>query len=100
MTVNKGTGWFEVSKEGLAQILERKGRSFAVLELLQNSWDQTTKVITCDLRTAGKGLARLVVEDDDPQGFMDMSHAWTLFAASNKKTDPNKRGRFNLGEKL
>lgn len=96
----KDTGWFAVSKEGLAQILERKGRSFAVLELLQNSWDQTTKVVTCELHSAGKGLARLIVEDDDPNGFSDMSHAWTLFASSNKKGDPNKRGRFNLGEKL
>jgi hypothetical protein len=96
----KDTGWFEVSKEGLAQILERKGRSFAVLELLQNSWDQTTKLITCELHVEGRGLARLIVEDDDPNGFQDMSHAWTIFAASNKKGDIHKRGRFNLGEKL
>ncbi len=35
-----------------------------------------------------------------PEGFKDLSHAFTLFADSNKKADPGKRGRFNLGEKL
>src|SRR5208337_921051 len=29
-----------------------------------------------------------------------LAHAWTLFASSDKKTNPEKRGRFNLGEKL
>ncbi len=30
--------WFEVAKEGLARLLERRGKHFAVLELLQNAW--------------------------------------------------------------
>src|SRR6266516_3112610 len=42
----------------------------------------------------------LVVEDDAPEGFKDLSHAFTLFASSSKKTNPEQRGRFNLGEKL
>ncbi len=29
------TQWFDVDKEGLAQLLEQKGRSAAVLELIQ-----------------------------------------------------------------
>jgi hypothetical protein len=48
----------------------------------------------------GRALARLVVEDDDPAGFSDLAHAYTLFAESEKKSQPHKRGRFNLGEKL
>jgi len=32
--------------------------------------------------------------------FANLTHAWTLFAESDKKADAEKRGRFNLGEKL
>ncbi|HEY3855644.1 MAG TPA: hypothetical protein VGO67_14740 [Verrucomicrobiae bacterium] len=93
--------WFEVDKLGLAQILERKGKEFALFELLQNGWDEpgVTKV-NVSLEYQGCNRARLVVEDDAPEGFKDLSHAFTLFAASAKKTNPEQRGRFNLGEKL
>jgi hypothetical protein len=45
-------------------------------------------------------LVHLTVEDDDPEGFTNITHAYTLFAASEKKSQADKRGRFNLGEKL
>lgn len=93
--------WFEVSKEGLAKILERKGKEFALFELLQNGWDEpgVTKVsVTLEYR--GRNKALLAVEDDAPEGFKDLSHAFTLFADSTKKSNPEQRGRFNLGEKL
>lgn len=93
--------WFEVDKHGLAKILERKGKEFVVFELIQNSWDEpgVTRV-TASLEYRGQNRARLVVEDDAPQGFKDLAHAFTLFADSAKKTNPEQRGRFNLGEKL
>ncbi|GMU24150.1 MAG: hypothetical protein AMXMBFR13_42270 [Phycisphaerae bacterium] len=94
-------GWFEVDKAGLAQLLERRGKGFILLELIQNAWDQN--VTTVDVRI-GRGTAertvQVRVEDDDPEGFADLAHAFTLFAASTKKSRPEKRGRFNLGEKL
>jgi len=43
---------------------------------------------------------RLSVIDDSPDGFADLAHAYTLFAESRKKANPQQRGRFNLGEKL
>lgn len=46
------------------------------------------------------GRALLEVTDDSPEGFADLTHAYTLFAESAKKGDPLKRGPFNLGEKL
>ncbi|RPJ60601.1 MAG: hypothetical protein EHM23_09800 [Acidobacteria bacterium] len=93
--------WFEVDKEGLARLLERRGKHFAVLELLQNAWDQSVTQVNERLEPIdGRPRAWLQVEDDDPAGFKDLSHAFTLFADSNKKADPGKRGRFNLGEKL
>lgn len=94
--------WFEVSKEGLAKLLSRKGKEFMLYELIQNGWDTKARRVDALLETIPhmRGLARLVVEDDDPDGFKDLKHAFTLFAESEKKSDPTKRGRFNLGEKL
>lgn len=94
--------WFEVDKNGLSKLLERRGKAFILLELLQNAWDSGgTKVQVTLTKPAGSRLALLTVEDDDPDGFADrLDHTFTLFAESNKKGDPEKRGRFNLGEKL
>ncbi len=93
--------WFEVDRKGLAQLLERKGKEFILFELTQNAWDeQTTEVRVTLERLAGTRSVRLRVEDDNPDGFKDLTHAFTLFAQSDKKGDAQKRGRFNLGEKL
>ncbi len=93
--------WFAVDRKGLAQILERRGKAFAVLELLSNAWDQNVTTVDVTLEpTAKRATYQLVVTDDDPDGFADLTHAFTLFAPSIKKGDAEKRGRFNLGEKL
>jgi hypothetical protein len=92
--------WFDIDRAGLAKVLRRKGVEFALYELMQNAWDEdgVTKV---DVQfTYDRGDAHLVVADDAPEGFRDLSDAYTLFAESYKKTDPLKRGRFNVGEKL
>jgi len=93
--------WFEVDKEGLAKILERKGKAFAVFELVQNAWDEPgVSKVSISLQYQRYNRALLIVEDDAPEGFRDLRHAFTLFAESVKKTNPEQRGRFNLGEKL
>jgi hypothetical protein len=93
--------WFDVDKAGLAKILARRGKEFIIFELVQNAWDEDTKRVDVSLtRIPGTRTARLTVEDDNPNGFADLSHAFTLFAESEKKTSVGKRGRFNLGEKL
>jgi hypothetical protein len=93
--------WFEVDKQGLARLLERKGKEFVLFELIQNGWDEpgVTKV-SVSLDYQGQNWALLAVEDDAREGLGDLSHAFTLFADSAKKTNPEQRGRFNLGEKL
>lgn len=97
----KNNNWFEVSKEGLAKLMERKGKAFIVYELLQNAWDQNVHKVDLLINTIDScPKVRVRVFDDDPDGFKDLSHAFTLFAESDKKSDPSKRGRFNLGEKL
>lgn len=93
--------WFNVDKKGLAQLLERKGKEFVLFELVQNAWDEQTTMVDVMLeRIAGTRQVRIVVSDDNPEGFRNLSHAFTLFAESAKKGDAEKRGRFNLGEKL
>jgi hypothetical protein len=95
------TPWFDVDKEGLAKILERKGKKFAIAELLANAFDQNVTRVDATLEPiARRPAATFTVTDDDPDGFKNLTHAYTLFAESEKKGDPNKSGRFNIGEKL
>lgn len=95
--INKN--WFEVSKEGLRQLQAGKPKDFVVRELIQNAWDENVSI--CHVKTAYQngGVAEIVVEDDSPEGFRDISHAFTLFAPTYKRDNPEKRGRFNIGEK-
>lgn len=94
--------WFDVDKDGLAKILEQRGgKQFAVFELIQNTWDENSSIVEVELNPIdGRPKAKIRVQDDNPEGFIDITHAFTLFAESTKKGDPTKRGRFNLGEKL
>ncbi len=92
--------WFEVDKQGLSQLLEKRGRAFAVCELIQNAWDQDVSEVVVTITRETSRTYSISVVDDDPNGWLDISHAFTLFAPSSKKGDPTKRGRFNLGEKL
>lgn len=93
--------WFDVDKKGLAKLLARRGKAFVLTELIQNAWDQNVTRVNVHLaKPPGSRNATLLVEDDDPNGFANLNHAFTLFAESPKKTDPVKRGRFNLGEKM
>ena len=93
--------WFDVDRDGLAQLVSRKGKAFIIFELVQNAWDEDTTEVSVTLEPiTGRPRARLIIEDDSPDGFSDLKHAYTLFAPSKKKNDAHKRGRFNLGEKL
>jgi hypothetical protein len=95
-------GWFDVNRKGLAKLFERRGKSFAIFELIQNAWDEdgVTEVSVALTPISGVPRARIVVTDNAPEGFKHIEHAYTLFAESVKKGDPTKRGRWNWGEKL
>jgi len=94
------SSWFDVSKAGLAKLREGSPKSAMVMELVQNCWDTNATICDITIEKLGNGLYELEVADDDPNGFKDLSHAYTLFAESEKKTQATKRGRFNIGEKL
>lgn len=98
--------WFEAHKDGLKQIAEKlvsSPRGFGIVggELYQNVMDTNATKCVIDLeKIPHSKFATLKVSDNDPDGFQDLSHAWTLFAPSAKKSDPTKAGRFNFGEKI
>jgi hypothetical protein len=93
--------WFEVDRDGLKQLLGDRSRTFAVAELIQNAWDQNVSEVSLTIEKDRNSRAyRVTVIDDDPNGWKDIKDAFTLFKPSLKKSDPEKRGRFNLGEKL
>ena len=92
--------WFNVDRKGLAQLQKGKPKTFIVNELVQNAFDENITV--CDVLIQFKKETQEIliqVVDDNPEGFKDITHAYTLFADTYKRRDPTKRGRFNLGEK-
>src|SRR5688572_13906887 len=91
---------FDVDRNGLRQLVAKRGKSFILFELYQNCRDQNVSQINIALEHVERQTYRILAEDDDPEGFHDLSHAYTLFAPSKKKIDPEKGGIFNLGEKL
>lgn len=97
--------WFVAHKDGMRQIaerlVERRGMGILVAELYQNVMDtEATECLMSIKKVPNRPLAEITVTDNDPKGFVDLSHAWTVFAPSTKKIDPTKAGRFNLGEKM
>jgi len=99
--MGKADSWFVASKKGLRALNADKPKSFVIRELLQNAWDENgvTKVDVELAHDSAKRKLIIRVEDDAPEGFYDIRHAFTLFADTRKRGDPTKRGRFNLGEK-
>ena len=91
--------WFEVSKDGLKALQDGKSKTFIMAELVQNALDEDVKNITIEA-TYYRNLATISIEDDSPTGFRDLRDAYTLFAPCYKRPNPEKRGRFNVGEKM
>ncbi len=93
-------GWLDVDLSGLRQTLERRSKDFIVYELVQNAWDEESTQVEITLPRPVNGKTQITVIDNAPNGFRDLTHAFTLFASSAKKSNPCKRGLFNAGEKF
>src|SRR5579871_2754230 len=94
--------WFSVDRAGLGKQAEEHGKGRLVGELVQNALDEAgvTQIAVSLALVPGRPLADLTVEDDAPEGFRDLTHAYTLFAESYKRGNPEQRGQYNFGEKL
>src|SRR5690606_18608660 len=99
--VKTAESWIVADLKGLAKLVAGRSKAFLVYELVSNALDEATSRVDVTLeKLPGRPAARLVVSDDNPLGFADLRHAFTLFAESAKKANPEQRGRFNRGEKL
>jgi hypothetical protein len=98
--MNHRRGWVDVDLDGLRKVLERRGKEFAVFELVQNAWDENITEVRVELSAPVRGWSELRVWDDSQDGFRNLSDAFTLYGESWKKADPEKRGAFNIGEKV
>lgn len=96
------TSWFDVDKKGLAALVEGRDKSFVLYELIQNALDEpgVKRIDVVVKPEEGRPYVEVIVEDDAPDGFRDMTHAFTMFAPSRKKANPEERGIWNMGEKL
>jgi hypothetical protein len=94
--------WFDVDRAGLGKQAEEHGKGRLIGELVQNALDEegVTRIEITLALVPGRPLADLTVEDDAPEGFRDLAHAYTLFADSYKRGNPEQRGQYNFGEKL
>jgi hypothetical protein len=90
----------EVDHRGLQAIVRERGEVTLLDELVQNALDTNAKVITVEISSPATNRVRIEVIDDDPLGYVDLSHAYTLFAPSVKRDDASKRGFMNVGDKL
>ena len=81
---------------------EQQPKGRLIGELIQNALDEAgvTQIAVTLAPVPGRPQADLAVEDDSPEGFRDLAHAYTLFADSYKRGNPEQRGQFNLGEKM
>lgn len=69
-----------------------------LLEPVANALDTDASEVAVHFSWA-RGIATYSVEDNDPNGFADLADAYTMFAPSRRKADPDTRGRFGFGEK-
>jgi hypothetical protein len=94
--------WFEVDKAGLGKQAQEHCRGRLIGELVQNALDEAgvTRIDITLTAVPGRPLADLTVADDSPEGFRDLAHAYTLFAPSYKRQNPEQRGQFSLGDKM
>lgn len=93
-----------VSMDGFRSIarsmVDKRGFGIVGGELWQNAMDEKPQRVDFTIEPIeGKPAVHVRVEDDGP-GYQDLSHAWTLYAPSAKKDDPEKAGRFNRGCKI
>jgi hypothetical protein len=94
--------WLKVDMKGLAQLCDGMGPKIWILrEMMQNVFDEpdvTVCVVT--LVHHSRGLAKLVVRDDAPEGFADLRLAYTMYAKTPKRKRADASGIFTIGEKM
>jgi hypothetical protein len=94
------SNWIDVDLDGFGQLMASRPKVAILHDLIQNVFDENATTAEIMLKSIDDEHASLVVEDDCPEGFADLTDAYTMYQPSKKKGDPTKRGRFNEGEKF
>ena len=89
---------FTISTEGMAELHKDRKPWALIKELIANAWDEDS-ADRCDVTIKAVKGGVLVRVEDNGDGFTDINDAFTLLAPSKKRSQINKRGRFNVGEK-
>jgi hypothetical protein len=93
-------GKLKVDPKGMRQKVAHRGLLGILYELTSNAFDENITHCDVTVELIGGRTYRIRVEDDSPEGFRNLRESYTLFAPSYKGGIPDKRGRFNLGEKV
>ena len=88
---------FAVASAGMSQLHSGRRPDHLIKELVQNAFDENPKTCRVTVHSTPDGV--LVTVSDDGPGFSDIANAYTLMADTPKRLNPEKRGRFNLGDK-
>jgi hypothetical protein len=93
-------GELKVDSKGMRQKVAHRGLLGVLQELTSNAFDENITYCHVSVDLVTGRTFRIRVEDDSPDGFRNLEESYTLFAPSYKAGMPEKRGRFNLGEKV
>ncbi len=93
-------GQLQVDAKGMKQKVAHRGLLGILQELTSNALDENISYCDVTVELIAGRTYRIRVEDDSPEGFRNLEESYTLFAPSYKAGIPDKRGRFNLGEKV
>jgi hypothetical protein len=93
-------GQLKVDPQGMRQKVAHRGLLGILQELTSNAFDENISYCNVSVELVAGRTYRVSVEDDSPDGFRNLEESYTLFAPSYKAGMPEKRGRFNLGEKV
>jgi len=68
------SSWLEIDIVGLRRTLERKGKAWAIFELVQNAWDTDATRVDVTLTKPNKnGMSTLTCGDNAPDGYRDLT---------------------------
>jgi len=93
-------GKLEVDTNGFRKRVAWRGPLGVLMELISNALDENITYCDVIFEHVEQQTYRIRVEDDSTEGFRNLDESYTLYADSYKAGILNKRGRFNVGEKI
>src|SRR3990167_5518450 len=89
---------FEIDTQGFKTQMSEMPMWRLIQEIISNSFDEKSVLsVYCTIVKTNDMLEVEII--DDGKGFKDHKDIFTLYKDSDKRVDPEMRGRFNLGEK-